>query len=289
VAKPLRVVFDSNVFTPDGFDILDNSHMRQRCKERYIIPVYGSTFLEETYKAYKIKGKREDLVKRWMPFIADTVERYCTDYLTIWHRELVQGRGVHADIYMTRQDQAKLSQRFRNIPLDGSWPAWVRAQPQITVEEAKRAAQHETSRDVREEFSRWRKRTGYNTKKHGVVKFGQYAAGERDFAGRAFLIANVKCVRPHAVADRWAKYWWMYPYFTSFVNNMLYIAHHAMIKNNDKIDLNAQADLDVMTHLLRADALVSNEKGFLKTAFDDLWRPKKKILFTTEQFCNYLE
>lgn len=40
----------------------------------------------------------------------------------------------------------------------------------------------------------------------------------------------------------------------TFVINMLYIAHHAMTKPNDKIDLNAQADLNLMTHLLHADA-----------------------------------
>jgi hypothetical protein len=44
-----------------------------------------------------------------------------------------------------------------------------------------------------------------------------------------------------------------------------------------------------MTHLLRADALVSNETGFLRYAFDDLWRPKGKVLFNSQQFVAFLE
>ena len=51
---------------------------------------------------------------------------------------------------------------------------------------------------------------------------------------------------------------------------MLYITYHAMTQSNDKIDLNAQADLDLMTHLLHANALVSNEVGFLHQAFEYL-------------------
>ena len=56
-----------------------------------------------------------------------------------------------------------------------------------------------------------------------------------------------------------------------------------------KMDLNAQADLDLMTHLLHGDAIVSNEEGFLKTAFDELWRPKGKALFNSAQFVELLE
>ena len=68
---------------------------------------------------------------------------------------------------------------------------------------------------------------------------------------------------------------------------MLYIAHHAATRP-DAIDLNAQADLDVMTHLLHADVLVSNETKFLRTAFDDLWRPRRKVLLTAKDFAAFL-
>jgi len=43
-----------------------------------------------------------------------------------------------------------------------------------------------------------------------------------------------------------------------------------------------------MTHLLHADILVSNETGFLKRAFEDLWRPKNKVIFTSQEFVAFI-
>ena len=37
----------------------------------------------------------------------------------------------------------------------------------------------------------------------------------------------------------------------------------------------AQPDLDIMTHLLHADMFVSNEAGFAKKAFNDIWTPRQ--------------
>lgn len=55
------------------------------------------------------------------------------------------------------------------------------------------------------------------------------------------------------------------------------------------IDLNAQADMDVMTHFLHADVLVSNETRFMRTAFDEVWRPKGKVLFTSPEFAAFIQ
>jgi hypothetical protein len=80
-----------------------------------------------------------------------------------------------------------------------------------------------------------------------------------------------------------------YPYFKTFVENMIYMGYYAATRPNDKIDLNAQADLDLMTHLLRANALVSNEKGFLRSAFNDIWRSRGKVLFTSQEFADLIK
>lgn len=286
---PLKVVFDTNAFSPKSFPLLDKSAMRARCREGRIVPIYGHVFLEETLRAYGQEDKREQLVRQWLPFMAETVKRFPDDFIGIWHREVVQGLGINTDFSMPPKKQEKFLARIPSIPLDGSWRAWDRAQPALQIEAAKRAAQREVSKDVRLEFAAWRKMVNYNARKHGTSRFANYAAGEIDYAGRQYLPAVIKCVRPHAVADRWAKTMWRYPYFTTYVANMLYMAHYAMTKPNEPIDLNAQADLNLMTHLLRADIVVSNEEGFFKTAFEDLWRPLGKILWTTEQLCRFLE
>lgn len=289
MGTPLRVIFDTNAFTPATFDLLEQSPMRRLCKERRITPLYGHVFLEETLRAYGSESKRHDLVQRWLPFISDTVDRFCDDFLKIWHSELVQGRGRHANIFMNRSDQGRVLKNFADIPLDGSWRPWLDSRPEREIEDAKRATQREISKAIRKEVADWRKATNYHPKKHGISKLEHFFELEVEQAGRAFLPAIVKCNNPIAIANRWAKAKLSYPYFTTFVINMVYIAHHAMVKVGERIDLNAQADLDLMTHLHHADAIVSNEEGFLRNAFNDLWKPRGKVLFNSQQFVEFIQ
>ncbi len=54
----LRVIFDTNVFKPDVFDLLDQSPIRKLCKSRRIIPVYSHILLEETFRAYGVEERK---------------------------------------------------------------------------------------------------------------------------------------------------------------------------------------------------------------------------------------
>jgi hypothetical protein len=286
--SPLRVVFDTNVFAPGKFELLENGPLPSLCASGRIVLVYGHVFLEETLRAYGVENKRVDLVQRWLPFIAKTADRLCTDFATLWHRELVQGHGAKTNIFLSGRDQERVLGRIDAIPLDGSWHIFPETQKARDVDNAKRAAQREISKGVRQEMANWRRAVDYNPRRHGVVHLASFFEREVDFAGRAFIPPNVKCSDPQAVADRWSRGKATYPYFTSFAKNMVYAAHYAATRPNDPIDLNAQADLDLMTHLIHSDALVSNETGFLRTAFNDLWRPLGKVLFTSEEFAAFL-
>jgi hypothetical protein len=285
----LRVVFDTNVFTPGCFELLERGPMIRLCKRGRIVPVYGHVFLEETFRAYGRAQKRGDLINRWLPFIAVTADRFCDDFLNIWHRELVQARGLRTNIYMSPKAQRNVIEGLGRIPLDGTWRAWQASRGVWAVEDQKRTAQREISKDIRKEVSEWRRAVDYTPQKHGTPSYPQYVSREIDHAGREFVQAQVRCHDPLGVASRWSRNKRGFPYFTTFVENMLYIGFCAMTRPNDKIDLNAQADLDLMTHLLRADVLVSNEEGFLRKAFDDLWRPRGKVLFTSEEFARFIE
>lgn len=288
MTAPLRVVFDTNAFTRDNFDVLAGSPMRKLCAAGRLTPIYGHVFLEETFRAYGSENKRQDLIERWLPFISGTADRLCDDFLGIWHKELVQGRGVKTNIFMAPKDQETLLRRLPNIPLDGSWRAWQESTAERLAEDVKREAQFATSKAMRKEVSDWRKMMNYRPKQRDTSRLDEFFEREVDGMGRQFLTTLVRCWNPVAVADRWAKSKMQYPYFTMFVINMCYAAHHAMSRHNDKVDLNAQADLDLMTHLLHADALVSNEQGFLRQAFEDLWKPKGKVVFTSHQFADFI-
>lgn len=270
------------------FHHIDESRFRDLCRSGRIIPVYGHVVLEETFRAYGIEAKRIELVQRWLPFVRDTVDRFCEDFITIWNRELVQGHGIKTNIYMSSGNQERLLASLNRIPVDGSWRAWHASQADRDTQDVKRAAQRETSKEIRQEVADWRKVIGYHPRVHGVSRFSEYVNRELDFAGRGFIHALLDCKNPLGVANRWSRDKSSYPFFTTFVRNMLYIGHRAATNPNAKIDLNAQADLDLMTHLLRAEVIVSNETGFLRDAFNDLWRPHGKVLFSSEEFAKLI-
>lgn len=280
-----RVVFDTNAFMPGQFELLANSPLIHLCRTGRIVPVYGHVFLEEVWRSYGNEGKRVHLVEQWIPFIVDTVDRFCEDFSTIWRRELVQGRGRKTNIFMKPAAQESLLRGLKMVPADGSWKAWHATQKERAVEDGKRTAQREVSKDIRQEVADWRKAVGYSEQKHGrVVPFEEFVQREIDRSGREFIEALLDCHDPMAVADRWSRDRAAYPYFTTFVKNMIYMGYYAATRPNEKFDLNAQADLGLMTHLLRADALVSNETGFLRNAFNDIWRPRGKVIFTSQEF-----
>lgn len=286
----LRVVFDTNTFTPDHFELLANGPLLQLCKTGLIVPVYGHVFLEEMWRAYGNEKRRPHLIAKWIPFISATVHRFCNDFVTIWHRELVQGHGRKTNIYLPPRFQASLIKSLATVPPDGSWKAWQRAQKQLAEEDAKRAAQREVSKAIRQEVAEKLKAAGYNKRQHGgPLPFEAFVAREIDLGGRGFIHAQVKTKNPDVVWHRWMRDKEAYPYFTTFVRNMTYIGYYAATRPNDKIDLNAQADLDLMTHLLHSDLLVSNEMGFLRNAFTDLWKPKGKVLFTSAEFAEFIK
>jgi len=252
------------------------------------MPVYGHVFVEETLRAYGAAGKRDFLVNRWLPFVVATCDAICNDFNGIFHEELVRGRGPHARRLMTRRDYERFKSRLPEIPPDGTWHAWHASKAQRDVEDGKRAAQREVSKDIRAEIANWKKAVRYDPDKHGIPNFSRYVRTEIDFAGRAFVGSLIQAKNKMAIADRWARNKSSYPYFTEFVYDMLYIAYYAMTKPSAPIDLNAQADLNIMAHLLHAEVLVSNEKGFLRTAFEEIWKPRGKVLMTGPEFLRYL-
>lgn len=67
----LRVVFDTNVFTPQHFDAIDASPVRQLCNQGRVVPVYSGPFFEEMARAYMKDRVRGELLERWLPFIVD--------------------------------------------------------------------------------------------------------------------------------------------------------------------------------------------------------------------------
>jgi hypothetical protein len=280
----LRVVFDTNAFRSNTFDLLAAGPMLTLCQQGRVTPIYGHVFLEETLRTYGNDAKRGALVKNWLPFIFASTDRLCNDFSLIWHQEVVEGRGPRAKLYLRRREFNIIKARYSNIPLDGSWRAWHATKDERAAEDKKRAKQRELNKEMRKTVADWKKAVRYHPKRHGKFDLEQYFESEVEHTGRKFIGTVVPSRSSSAVADRWARDKRGYPFFTACIIGMLYMGQYAMTQQNKAIDLNAQADLFLMTHLLHSDILVSNETGFLRDAFNDLWKPWGKMLMTSAEF-----
>lgn len=287
--RAVRVVFDTNIFSEGPYEILIKSPFARLCRRGRIVPLYGHVLIEETLRAYASEAKREFLVNDWLPFIALTSCGLLNDFEGLIREELVAGRGKHTSIYMDKTRHENFKSNIRQIPLDGSWEVWGASKADRDEDERRRNEQRRIAKVMREEVATKRREFGLKYTSHPPPPFAQFVKPEMEMAGRDLIPAFLGTSRASAIADRWSRSMSSYPYFTTCVRDMIYMAYYAMTRPNQPIDSNAQADLNLMAHLLNADVLVSNEEGFLKTAFDDLWRPVGKVRMSATRFVDYIE
>lgn len=211
-----------------------------------------------------------------------TGKHFHEDLPTIWHRELVQGAGRKLCTQMKSATQAEMVERMRALPPDGSWHLVKESEPALRADAARLAAQRELSKEMRAVVAAELKARGIKGALPDVAK---------DLRQRLLPIFGPGMIERHiapsnwrAVATRWERERAAYRYFTQFVENMVYKEYLFLSDPSARIDPNAQPDLDLMTFLLDADVFVTNEKAFARRAFTDIWRPRGKVLLTSDEF-----
>ncbi len=280
----LRIILDTNAFHGSNFDSLENGPFLRLCRHKKIAPIYPHVVVEEVLAAYAREDRRLDLANRWLPFIGLSTNTICEDWLTIWHEELVRGRGRHARRFMSTAAFSNLKLKLQHIPTSDGWSAWKATQLQRDQEKEKQRAQKSLSSEIRREARNIFKEHGAAIAAAKRTPWSTLARPYVRMFGYDLIRRQIKCWSPTAVANRWEGNIQAYPFFTQFAENMVYIFLHAMLKQNDAIDVNAQPDMDIMTHLLHADIYVTNETKFAKTAFNDVWKPRGKVLMTSAEF-----
>jgi hypothetical protein len=282
----LRVVCDTNLFTQQNFDVLDKSPMRELCARGRVVPIYSGTFIDEMAWAYRRDKLRDDLLTRWLPFIVETGIRFHEHLPLIWHRELVQGLGQRASTHMAARQRQNIIESFEGAPSDGSWSLVAEAEPERQRDLERLQAQREMAKEIRLEISEEVKSRGLARVDRTVPRHVREKL-ELDF-GRDVIERIVAPRDWRAVHDRWRRSRRTCRYFDQFVVNMIYKQILFATDGAASIDMNAQPDLDLMTFLLDADVFVTNEKGFARRAFNDLWRPRGKVILTSDEFAALL-
>ena len=275
----VRVVFDTNVFNGSTLDSLDHGPFRALCRSGRIVPIYGHILQEELLRSYTNATKRTMLLENWLPLISATASTLCRCHSEIWHDELVQGHGRHTRIFLSRFESEALLNSAKGLPRDGQMPRLALALQTVEKERLKIDSMRGRLRELRE-FKGVDELYG--------TTFSTFLNGHLIRSGINMLDRAIDSNYSLAVAERWARSPNSYPFFTQFVISALYLPFHARVHQNDRMDKNALADLELMTHLLHSDILVSNEKGFLRKAFDDLWKQRRRVLMNSDEFAQWL-
>lgn len=285
--RPLKVVFDTNVFSPGSFEELARSPMLRLCKRGGIEAIYGDVFLEEMLTCLATRSLREILIRDWLPFLASSARAYGRDLSEIWKDELLRGQGPYARVQLSGAEQRAMLERLSRLS-EVANEMVSETQAARDEEQQKKLAQRELSLSVRKKYSDALREIKHRRKADRPVRNTQLHSEFVDGIGRTVIQRFIDVQGSHSVANRWARDKARYPFFTQFALNMAFKEVHFMSDSNAHVDINAQADLDIMTHLLRADVFVTNEQGFARAAFEHLWRPKRRVVMTVSQFTSYL-
>jgi hypothetical protein len=68
-----------------------------------------------------------------------------------------------------------------------------------------------------------------------------------------------------------------------------YLHYDPQRYKNSSIDRNCMEDAQQLCFLEDVDAMVSSDRNFMKRAFDAVWQPQEKRLFTPRQFVDQLQ
>jgi hypothetical protein len=80
-----------------------------------------------------------------------------------------------------------------------------------------------------------------------------------------------------------------FPFYTAFVEGLLYSLWYAAVEHGKPIDDNAQADYEQLAYLTWADVFVSNDMKFQREAFNEIWRPRGKRFESAESFSQLMQ
>lgn len=285
----MRIIFDRSSLHGDRFQILVNSPLRRLVKSRQLEVFLTPVLTQETLEQYG-SGRAGDEWREHLSFGIEICNGVFLDKSEIFRNELVCGRGTAARyLFPERQtrrygkSKAQVLDRLQLVAntcdRDLAQP-WKQGKAQRDDLQRKKSAQKAYYNKVRQDIS--------DALRRGYVRSSWQDHLNIDFlpAGRHFMKVVDKG-RQLELADMWARDPWRYPFYSAFVQGLVYTLYHAAEEHNAKIDRNSQADYEQLAFLTWADAVVSNDAKFFRQAFDALWKPRGKRIFTAQEFAEF--
>ena len=289
----MRVIFDRSAFHGDNFSALVNSSLRKLVAAGRVSVFHTQVFLDETISAYGSPRASDD----WKAHLAFAVD-VCNggiflDKEEIWRNELVRGEGPSARYLLPKRPNKnydsfpRLLQRLRQVAESGDLrKEWLESAAEREDAQQKRNNQRGISLSIRSEIAEDLKARGFKgklsdypfleLKKSGFIRLG-----------KSFMTL-VDRRRAETLACQWAMSPTRFPYYSAFIEGVVYSVYYAGFEPNQRVDRNAQADFEQLAYLLWADVVVSNDERFFSSAFETLWKPRGKRLESAQSFCALL-
>jgi hypothetical protein len=212
----------------------------------------------------------------------------------IWRSELVDRRGPLARRLLPLQETKDhpsfsgfLGILLRTAETGDLSQEWEESAIERSDTRQKKAKQHALFRGAREAVAQARRqrRLKGSLRKY---PFSEYLQTDFVRNGR-LLMSRVDEKRATELADLWEADPAEFPYYTAFVEGLVYSQYYAAIEHNGRLDGNEQADYEQLAHLIWADVVVSDDQAFFRSAFDALWKSRGKRMESAASFVELLE
>jgi hypothetical protein len=289
----VRVIFDRSAFHGENFAALDMSPLRKLVAAGRVRVFHTPVFLEETISSYG--ANQGDDWRTHLAFAVDVCNGgIFLDKEEIWYNELVCGRGRDAR-YLKPMKVNKNSDSFprfletlRGVSKSGDLrKAWLDSAAEREETQQKKNNQLGIFSEVRGEvFSALREKRVRG--KPGDYPFSAFLKAHFLHTGR-LVMDRVDAKRAGALGCQWSHNPARYPYYSSFIEGILYSGYYAMIEHNEKLDRNAQADYEQLAYLNWADVVVSNDERFFRNAFETLWKQRGKRMESAQSLAALLK
>jgi hypothetical protein len=289
IAPPLTVIFDRSAFHGARFDLLAGSPLLDLAKQNRVVVHHSAPLLEETISMFEKEENHAEL-RRQLPFILDVCNgRWFRGRGEIWELELVRNLGLAADVFELDSIRRITEESIREgVFGTGPWEDFQKALPDKDAERQKQVRLHKIQSEMRREIAMQRK-ANPRLKRQKPPPAATFIENELGQWGEQIISRYVGTNYRALLVRRWAKDKRRYPFLTSSLERQAFANWQALVDHNKRIDRNSHVDVEVLACLNRADEIVSSDAGFLRDAFDVLWRAKGKLLFTPEAFVDYLK
>lgn len=281
-----KFILDTNVLDSKSIEALTKAGLQGACRSgRYAF--YATPVLLRERLDFALKGKILPRVVGPIKFILDLKWQRCFNELGgpegIFTREL-EGKSQSQYLFT---DYTQIKENLRLILNGGEFDE--DAKREILDDKLRWSEKKKRNKDVyrlmRDDVNQKLKNTP-KSRKHS--RFSTF----RDNVLEEATIDKIKhkidsTISKDTLVEYWRKYGERCPYFNKLVEGRLFVDWYVMaMEQEPKIDINAYEDIEHLVYLIGVDGIVSNEKGFIKTACTELF-PSKDFL-STDQFVKRL-